>query len=385
MNITSTIKYIGVQDTTIDLFEGQYEVPNGISYNSYLIMDEKIAIIDTADARKGEEWWSLLLAALDGRQPDYLVALHMEPDHSSLIADVLERFPGLKIVTSAIAARMLPQFFDGCDFAGRVVAVKEGDKLSLGDRELAFIAAPMVHWPEVMVCFDEKERVLFSADAFGKFGSITHDEPWEDEARRYYLNICGKYGMQVQTLLKKAATLPIEIICPLHGPILKENLYHYIGLYDIWSSYRPETEGVLVAYASIYGGTAAAALLLADELRERGVEVIAVDLARCDMSQALADAFRMSKVALCASSYDAGVFPPMYHFLHHLKIKNFQKRTVALIENGSWAPTAAKTMRSVLDEMKDINILEPVVTIKSRMKEADVVAIEAPAEQLATV
>ena len=384
MNITSTIKYIGVYDEDIDLFEGQYLVPEGISYNSYVVFDEKVAIIDTADARKGEEWWSNLIQALDGRAPDYLIVLHMEPDHSSLVAEVCERFPSLKVVTSAIAVKMLSQFFDNIDFSQRVITVKEGDTLSLGDRELTFVAAPMVHWPEVVVCYDSKEKVLFSADAFGKFGTTVADDTWDDEARRYFINICGKYGTQVQALLKKAATLDIETICPLHGPVLKENLSHYIALYDTWSSYRPETEGVFVAYASIYGGTAAAALLLAEELRERGVGVITADLARCDAAEALSNAFRMSKLALCASSYDAGVFPPMYHFLYHLKIKNFQKRTVALVENGSWAPTAARTMRAVLDEMKDINILEPVVTIKSRMKEADVAALEALAEQLAT-
>ncbi len=383
MEITSTIKYIGVYDDDIDLFEGQYVVPEGISYNSYVIFDEKVAIVDTADARKGEAWWSNLMSALGDRTPDYLVVQHMEPDHSSLVAEVCERFPSLKVVTSAVALKMLSQFFGGVDFSQRVLIVKEGDRLSLGSRELAFVAAPMVHWPEVIVTYDCKEKVLFSADAFGKFGVTVADDSWDEEARRYYINICGKYGAQVQALLKKAAALDIEIICPLHGPVLKENLQHYIALYDTWSSYRPETEGVLVAYASIYGGTAAAALMLAEELRERGVEVVTADLARCDAAKALSDAFRMSKLVLCASSYDAGVFPPMYHFLYHLKIKNFQKRTVALMENGSWAPTAAKTMRAMLEEMKDIEIIEPVVTIRSRMKEADVAAMEALADRLA--
>ena len=383
MEITSTIKYIGVYDDDIDLFEGQYVVPEGISYNSYVVFDEKVAIVDTADARRGEAWWSNLMQALDGRTPDYLVVQHMEPDHSSLVAEVCERFPSLKVVTSAIALKMLSQFFDGVDFQQRVLTVKEGDTLSLGGRELTFVAAPMVHWPEVIVTYDSKEKVLFSADAFGKFGPTVADDSWDEEARRYYINICGKYGAQVQALLKKAAVLDIEIICPLHGPVLKENLQHYIALYDTWSSYRPETEGVLVAYASIYGGTAAAALMLAEELRERGVEVVTADLARCDAAKALSDAFRMSKLVLCASSYDAGVFPPMYHFLYHLKIKNFQKRTVALMENGSWAPTAARAMRAMLDEMKDIEVLEPVVTIRSRMKEADVAAMEAIADRLA--
>lgn len=382
MNVTSSIKYIGVQDNDIDLFEGQYKVPNGISYNSYIIFDDKIAIVDTADSRKTDEWWDNVETALNGRTPDYLIALHMEPDHSSLIVQVMQRFPTLQIVASAIAMKMMPQFFEGLELSSRAIAVKEGDTLSLGSRELRFIAAPMVHWPEVMVCYDSKEHVLFSADAFGKFGVLTHDDKWDDEARRYYLNICGKYGQQVQTLLKKAATLDIDIICPLHGPVLKENIAHHIELYDTWSSYRPQQDGVFIAYASIYGGTAAAATYLADTLRAHGKEVILTDLARCDMSQALADAFYMSRMAVCAASYDAGVFPPMHDFLYHLKIKNFQRRRVGIIENGSWAPTAARVMRSMLEEMKEIEILPNVVTIKSRMKEEDKTAIEALALEL---
>lgn len=376
MYITSTIKYIGVKDNDIDLFEGQYRVPKGVLYNSYVIFDEKIAIMDTVDARKGNEWWNNLNEALDGRTPDYLVVQHMEPDHSSLIAEVMERFPSLKVVASAIAIKMMPQFFCEPDFQSRTIVVKEGDKLSLGSRELTFVAAPMVHWPEVILSYDSKEKILFSADAFGTFGE-TFEEGWDNEARRYYLNIVGKYGTQVQTLLKKAATLDIATICPLHGPVLKENLGHYIALYDTWSSYRPETDGVFVAYASIYGGTAEVALKIADSLRSLGVEVITADLARCDASEALANAFRMSRMVLCASSYDAGVFPPMQHFLHHLKMKNFQSRRVALVENGSWAPTAGRVMRSMLEEMKNIEIVEPVVTIKSRMKAEDAAAIEA--------
>lgn len=376
MDITSTIKYIGVKDNDIDLFEGQYRVPKGVLYNSYVIFDEKIAIMDTADARKGAEWWNNLTSTLDGRTPDYLVVQHMEPDHSSLIAEVMERFPSLKVVASAIAIKMMPQFFCEPDFQSRTITVKEGDTLCLGSRELTFVTAPMVHWPEVILSYDNKEKVLFSADAFGTFGE-TIEEGWNDEARRYFLNIVGKYGTQVQTLLKKAATLDIATICPLHGPVLKENLGRYIALYDTWSSYRPETEGVFVAYASIYGGTAEVALKIADTLRSLGVEVITADLARCDASQALADAFRMSRMVLCASSYDAGVFPPMHHFLHHLKMKNFQNRRVALVENGSWAPTAGRVMRSMLEEMKNIEIVEPVVTIKSRMKAEDAEAIEA--------
>lgn len=376
MDITSTIKYIGVKDNDIDLFEGQYRVPKGVLYNSYVIFDEKIAIMDTADARKGAEWWNNLTSTLDGRTPDYLVVQHMEPDHSSLIAEVMERFPSLKVVASAIAIKMMPQFFSEPDFQSRTITVKGGDTLCLGSRELTFVAAPMVHWPEVILSYDNKEKVLFSADAFGTFGE-TIEEGWNDEARRYFINIVGKYGTQVQTLLKKAATLDIATICPLHGPVLKENLGRYIALYDTWSSYRPETEGVFVAYASIYGGTAEVALKIADTLRSLGVEVITADLARCDASQALADAFRMSRMVLCASSYDAGVFPPMHHFLHHLKMKNFQNRRVALVENGSWAPTAGRVMRSMLEEMKNIEIVEPVVTIKSRMKAEDAEAIEA--------
>lgn len=376
MDITSTIKYIGVKDNDIDLFEGQYRVPKGVLYNSYVIFDEKIAIMDTADARKGAEWWNNLTSTLDGRTPDYLVVQHMEPDHSSLIAEVMERFPSLKVVASAIAIKMMPQFFSEPDFQSRTITVKGGDTLCLGSRELTFVAAPMVHWPEVILSYDNKEKVLFSADAFGTFGE-TIEEGWNDEARRYFLNIVGKYGTQVQTLLKKVATLDIATICPLHGPVLKENLGRYIALYDTWSSYRPETEGVFVAYASIYGGTAEVALKIADTLRSLGVEVITADLARCDASQALADAFRMSRMVLCASSYDAGVFPPMHHFLHHLKMKNFQNRRVALVENGSWAPTAGRVMRSMLEEMKNIEIVEPVVTIKSRMKAEDAEAIEA--------
>ena len=382
MEITSTIKYIGVYDDDIDLFEGQYVVPEGISYNSYVVFDEKVAIVDTADARRGEAWWSNLMQALDGRTPDYLVVQHMEPDHSSLVAEVCERFPSLKVVTSAIALKMLSQFFDGVDFQQRVLTVKEGDTLSLGGRELTFVAAPMVHWPEVIVTYDSKEKVLFSADAFGKFGPTVADDSWDEEARRYYINICGKYGAQVQALLKKAAALDIEIICPLHGPVLKENLQHYVALYDTWSSYRPETEGVLVAYASIYGGTAAAALMLAEELRERGVEVVTADLARCDAAKALSDAFRMSKLVLCASSYDAGVFPPMYHFLSHLKIKNFQKRRFGIVENGSWAPCAGNVMRKMIEEMKDCQIVEPMVTIRSRMKPEDEIQLEKLAESM---
>lgn len=381
MEISSTIKYIGVDDTDIDLFESQYPVPHGISYNSYLILDEKTAIVDTVDARKGSEWWGNLLAALEGRQPDYLLVQHMEPDHSSLIAEVMERFPTLTVVCTAKAAQMLTQFFEGAD-TSRCLVVKEGDSLSLGTHHLRFYMAPMVHWPEVMTFYDETERLLFSADAFGTFGALSHGGGWDDEARRYYINICGKYGMQVQTLLKKVATLDIAKICPLHGPVLADNLGYYIGLYDTWSSYRPESNGVLVAYASIYGGTAAAAHRLADILRSRGADVVAIDLCRCDVSYALSDAFRMERMVVCASSYDAGLFPPMHNFLHHLQLKNYQNRTVAIVENGSWAPTAGRVMRSMLEGMKNIKIVEPMITLRSRMNSADVEQIEHLAEKI---
>lgn len=382
MKISTAIKYIGVYDRDIDLFEGQYRVPQGISYNSYMIIDEKIAIIDTADARKGTEWWKNLLDVLDGRTPDYLVSLHMEPDHSSLIAEVMERFPTLQVVATPKALQMMPRFFEGVDFAERGIPVKEGDTLSLGSHELTFVHAPMVHWPEVMVCYESSEKVLFSADAFGYFGAPSLDEPWDDEARRYYINICGKYGAQVQTLLKKASQLDIDTICPLHGPVLKENLSHYLSLYDTWSSYRPECDGVFIPYASIYGGTAAAAHRIADLLRERGVQVIITDLARCDMSKAVSDAFRMSRMIVCAASYDAGVFTPMHDFLYRLKIKGFRNRRVGIVENGSWAPTAGRVMRGLLEEMKNIDIIPTTVTINSRMKAENSDAVAALVESI---
>lgn len=383
MKISSAIKYVGVDDLDIDLFESQYIVPDGMSYNSYIIFDEKVAIMDTADARKGAEWWSNVVRTLDGRTPDYLVVQHAEPDHASLIAEVMEKYPSIKVVATAAAIKMLPQFFGGIDFVERGIAVKEGDTLSLGSHTLQFFVAPMVHWPEVMVSYEQSEKVLFSADAFGKFGALCNGGSWECEARRYYFNICGKYGMQVQNLLKKAATLDIRTICPLHGPVLTENLGHYIGLYDTWSKYEPESEGVFVAYASIHGGTAAAANRLADILRAQGApKVVVSDLSRCDMAEAVEDAFRYSHMVVCAASYDADVFPPMHDFLHHLKIKNFQKRRVAIMENGSWAPTAGRVMRVMLESMKEIEIVEPMVTIRSRMKGSDVVAMEQLAASL---
>ena len=383
MEITSSIKYVGVDDLDIDLFESQYQVPDGMAYNSYIILDEKVAIMDTADARKGTEWWANVEAALAGRTPDYLVVHHVEPDHASLIAEVLVKYPQCKVVATAKALQMMPQFFEGIDFNERGIAVKEGDTLSLGAHTLQFILAPMIHWPEVMVSYEQSEKILFSADAFGKFGALCNGGAWECEARRYYINICGKYGNQVQTLLKKAATLDIDMICPLHGPVLKENLAHYVGLYDIWSKYEPETEGVLVAYASIHGGTAVAAERLADILRSKGApKVVVTDLSRCDMAEAVEDAFRYSHMVVCAASYDADVFPPMHDFLHHLKIKSYQRRKVAIVENGSWAPTAGRVMRAMLEGMKSIDIVEPMVTIRSRMKDSDLPEMEQLVENL---
>ena len=383
MEITKDIKYIGVDDADLDLFESQYIVPNGMAYNSYVIMDEKIAVMDTADHRKGKEWLSNLQNALGGRKPDYLVAQHMEPDHAGEIVNLISLYPDIQIVTSAIAAKMLPQFFDGIDFASRTKVVKEGDELVLGNHTLKFIAAPMVHWPEVIVTYDTKDKVLFSADAFGKFGTLATDEDWACEARRYYFNICGKYGTQVQALLKKAAALDIQTICPLHGPILKENLSYYLGLYDTWSKYGVETEGVFVAYASIHGGTAEAAQKLAEILKAKGAPKVAIsDLSRDDMAEAIEDAFRYGKLIVAAPTYDAGIFPPMHDFLHHLQIKAYQKRKVGIIENGSWAPTAGKLMAAMLEQMKEVEIVQPVVTIKSRMKEANIAELEALADAI---
>ena len=381
--ITNDIVYIGVDDTDLDLFESQYVIPNGISYNSYLIKDEKIAIMDTADYRKMDEWLTNLRAALADRTPDYLVVQHMEPDHAGCIATIVDEYPAIKVVASARAIQMLPQFFEGKDFSQNTIAVKEGDTLSLGAHTLQFFMAPMVHWPEVMVTYDQKDKVVFSADGFGKFGALSHEEDWACEARRYYFNICGKYGAQVQALLKKLATLDVECICPLHGPILTENLGYYIGLYDTWSKYEVETEGVLIAYASIHGGTAAAANLMADILREKGAKKVAVaDLSRDDMAEAIEDAFRMDKMIVAAASYDGGVFPAMHDFLHHLQIKSYQKRRVGIIENGSWAPCAGRVMRGMLEQMKNVDIVEPMVTILSRMKQSDRTALEALADAI---
>ncbi|MBQ6584417.1 MAG: FprA family A-type flavoprotein [Alistipes sp.] len=378
------IKYIGVDDTDIDLFEALYDVPNGVSYNSYLIADDKVAIMDAVDIRKCNEWMENLSEALNGRTPDYLVVQHMEPDHAGSVAAVIERYGDIKIVCSTRAAQMLPQFFDGIDFVGRTIVVAEGDTLSLGSHTLKFFMAPMVHWPEVMVSYEIKSKILFSADAFGKFGALSHEEEWACEARRYYFNICGKYGVPVQALLKKAASLDIAAIYPLHGPMLTENLDYYIGLYDCWSKYEVETDGVFIAYASIYGGTAAVAKKLAEMLRAMGVPKVSIaDLCRDDKAEAVEDAFRMGTLVLAAASYDGDVFPPMHDFLHHLQMKGYRSRRVALIENGSWAPSAARAMRAMLEPLKEIEILEPTVTIRSRMKQSDIPALERLAEQIA--
>ena len=382
-NITEKIKYIGVDHTDIDLFESQYVVPNGVSYNSYLILDEKVAVMDTVDPRKSDEWLANLETALEGRTPDYLVVQHLEPDHAGTIDKVLEKYPAMQVVASDKAVKMMPQFFYTTRFEGRVIGVKEGGTLSLGGRTLHFVMAPMVHWPEVMVSYDSTDKVLFSADGFGKFGALCHEEDWACEARRYYYNICGKYGAPVQALLKKAATLDIQIICPLHGPVLTENLGYYLNLYDMWSSYTPEVDGVLVAYASIHGNTAEVAKKFADILRAKGVaNVLVMDLAREDMSEAVGAAFMYSKLVVAAASYDSDVFPPMHDFLHHLAIKNFCNRRIGMIENGSWAPSAGRAMRNIIDRFKGVEIIEDVVTIMSRLKPEDVPALERLADEV---
>lgn len=380
VRISDDILYIGVDDGDLDLFESQYEVPNGVSYNSYLIIDDKIAVMDTADTKVSEKWLSNLEKALGGRKPDYLVISHLEPDHAGNIRAAAEKYPEMKLVLNSKSAAMIVQFFE-IDIEKRGIIVKKGEELNLGRHTLKFIMAPMVHWPEVMVEYEKTEKILFSADGFGKFGTLDTDEEWDCEARRYYFNIVGKYGAQVQALLKKAAALDIKMICPLHGPILKENLGHYIERYSVWSSYEPEEEGVFVAYASIHGNTAAAALKMAEILKAKGAKKIEVmDLAREDMAEAVENAFRYSSMILAAASYDAGVFPCMEDFLHHLKSKNYQNRKIGIIENGSWAPSAAKTIRGILDGMKNIRIAEPAVTIKSVMKDADIPKMEELAE-----
>ena len=384
MNISESVKYIGVDDTTIDLFESQYVVPEGVSYNSYVILDEKIAIMDTVDKRGMKEWEDNLLKTLDGKKADYVIVQHMEPDHAGSLARLLELFPDITVVGNAKTFVMINQFFENINIKDSLT-VKEGDTLNLGSHTLTFVMAPMVHWPEVMVTYESSEKILFSADGFGKFGalSLTENEDWACEARRYYFNIVGKYGAPVQTLLKKASALDIKTICPLHGPVLSDNLGYYLDLYNTWSSYQPESKGIFIAYASIHGNTAVAANRFADILRDKGVEkVVVTDLSRCDIAEAVEDAFRYDRMVLAAASYDAGVFPIMQDFLHHLQSKAYQNRTIGLIENGSWAPTAAKTMRGILDTMKNITIVEPVVTIKSALKENDIPALEELADAL---
>lgn len=380
-HFSDSIVYIGCDDKTLDLFESQYLIPNGVSYNSYVILDEKIAIMDTVDKRATGEWLDKLEAALAGRTPDYLVVQHLEPDHSASIQAVCERYPSLQIVTSVKSAAMLPQFFT-MSFAGRVTPVKEGDTLALGAHTLTFVMAPMVHWPEVMVSYESTEKVLFAADGFGKFGALDVEEDWACEARRYYFNIVGKYGGPVQTLLKKAAGLDIQTIAPLHGPILTENLGYYIGKYQTWSSYQPEDKGVTIACASIHGNTLAAARKLQKILEARGVKVALFDLTRCDKAEAVEDAFRYDKLVLMASSYDGGVFLPMESFLCTLVAKAYQKRKVALVENGSWAPCAARVMKSYLDKLKGIELCPTTVTIKSTLKDADLPKLEQLADEL---
>lgn len=384
MIVSDSVKYIGVDDTDIDLFESQYLVPDGVSYNSYVILDDKIAVMDTVDERKTDEWFSNLTEVLEDRQPDYLVISHLEPDHSSNIERLAVRYPDMKLVGNAKTFQMLPQFFD-MDFSERSIVVKEGEELSLGTHKLVFYMAPMVHWPEVMVTYEATEKILFSADGFGKFGAIelTKDKDWACEARRYYFNIVGKYGGPVQQLLKKAAGLDINMICPLHGPVLKDNLGYYIGLYDTWSKYEPENKGVLIAYASIHGNTAKAAHELADMLKKAGEDKVVVsDLSREDMAEVIEDAFRYDRMILCAASYDGGVFPCMQDFLLRLQSKAYQNRTVGMVENGSWAPCAARVMRSIVDTFKNITVVEPVVTIKSTVKESDKAALSSLAQAI---
>ena len=381
MTITKDIRYIGVNDHQVDLFEGQYVVPDGMAYNSYAILDEKIAIMDTVDRNFTEEWLRNLETVLEGRRPDYLVVQHMEPDHSANIANFLKVYPETTVVASAKAFAMMQQFF-GNDCADHRIVVGEGDTLSLGKHVLTFVTAPMVHWPEVIVTYDAYDKVLFSADGFGKFGALDVEEDWACEARRYYIGIVGKYGAQVQALLKKAAALDIQIICPLHGPVLTENLGYYINLYDIWSSYRVESEGVVIAYTSIYGHTKAAVALLAKRLKEKGQKVTVHDLARCDMAEAVEDAFRYGKLVLATTTYNADIFPFMKEFIHHLTERNYQNRTIGLMENGSWAPLAAKVMRKMLEGSKNLTFTDTTVKIFSAVDEKNAAEIDALAEEL---
>ncbi len=381
MFISDSIRYVGVNDRDIDLFEGQYDVPNGMAYNSYVIIDEKIAVMDTVDARFADEWLGNIKTVLGERTPDYLVVHHMEPDHSANIVNFVKAYPDAKIVSSAKSFVMMKQFF-GDDFADRQVVVGEGDKLCLGGRELTFFTAPMVHWPEVIVSYDSVDKVLFSADGFGKFGALDTEEDWACEARRYYIGIVGKYGAQVQSLLKKAAALDIKIICPLHGPVLKENLGYYLDLYDTWSSYRAETEGVLIAYTSVYGNTKKAALLLADKLEKMGCKVAVNDLARCDMAEAVEDAFRYSKTVFATTTYNMEIFPFMREFINHLVERNYSNKAVAFIENGSWAPVATKVMKGMLEKCKNLTYLDTNVKIMSAMSKENEEDIDNLAKEL---
>ena len=380
--ITDSIIYIGVDDKDMDLFENQYITPNGISYNSYVILDEKIAILDTIDDRKTEEWLKNLQEVLKEKEPDYLIVSHMEPDHSANIEKLANKYPNMKVIATAQAHKMISQFFE-IDLGDRAITVSEGNTINLGKHELQFIMAPMVHWPEVMFTYDKTDKVLFSADGFGKFGTLDTDEDWDCEARRYYFNIVGKYGANVQAVLKKVANLEIKTICPLHGPILKENLEHYINKYDIWSKYEPEDEGIFIAYASIHGNTEKAAKKMAEILKQKGAKkVVLADLAREDMAEAIEDAFRYSKMIVASSTYNMGIFTWMEHFLLSLKARNYQKRTVGIIENGSWAPMAGKLMKEIFTNMKDISICEPLITIKSTMKSENIADMEKLAEEL---
>lgn len=382
MEITKDIKYVGVNDHDVDLFEGQYVVPNGMAYNSYVILDEKIAVMDTVDIHFTDEWMNNLKEVLGDRQPDYLIIQHMEPDHSANIANFMQAYPNAVVVSSAKAFVMMKQFF-GTDFTDRQIVVCEGSTLCLGVHTLAFVTAPMVHWPEVIVTYDTLDKVLFSADGFGKFGALDAEEDWACEARRYYIGIVGKYGAQTQKLLKKAAGLDIQIICPLHGPILTENLGYYLNLYDLWSSYTPESEGIVIAYTSVYGNTKKAVELLADKLHEKGCPKVSVtDLARDDMAEAVEDAFRYNKLVLATTTYNNEIFPFMHTYIHHLTERNFQNRTVALIENGTWAPTAAKVMRELFSASKNLTFAETAVSIKSALSEESMAQIEALAEEL---
>ena len=382
ITVTDSIIYVGVDDTTLDLFESQYIVPKGVSYNSYIIMDENITIMDTVDKRATDEWFAKVEKALDDKKPGYLVISHLEPDHAANIKRIADKYPEMKLIGNAKTFSMLPQFFE-MDLTDRTVVVKEGETISIGAHTLQFFMAPMVHWPEVMVTYEQSEKVLFSADGFGKFGALSIEDTWACEARRYYFNIVGKYGAQVQALLKKAAALDISMICPLHGPILKEDLAYYIGKYNTWSSYEPEDDGVLVAYASIHGNTAEAAKKLGEILEQKGAKKVVVsDLSREDMAEVIEDAFRYDKVIVAAATYDGGIFPVMEDFLHHLKSKNYQKRTVGIMENGSWAPMAGKQMKAILESLKEITICDEVVSIKSTVNQATLEAMERLADEI---